>query len=170
MIEFFFVLFSLIAIVAAILMVSHKNPVYSVMYLIVSFFCMAGLYFLLEAPFLGIVQIVVYAGAIMVLFLFVIMLLNLREEVLSIGNSYQVYFGIFVSILLLFQLGFFIWTGWSVVMENTSGRSDIIGSVENLGLLLFSKYLYPFEVASVLLLVAIIGAIILGRKKLPNEN
>ena len=89
MISFFFFFFSVIVIASAIVMILHKNPVYSALFLIITFFGIAGFYFLLEAQFLAIVHIIVYAGAIMVLFLFVIMLLNLRQEArMPIGKPF----------------------------------------------------------------------------------
>jgi len=169
MITFFFVLFSLMAIASAIVMISHKNPVYSAVFLIVTFFSIAGMYFLLDAPFLGIVQIIVYAGAIMVLFLFVIMLLNIGEETrLPVGRYRQTIIAVLFAVLLLLPLVVIIWSGWSMLSPSLNANQT--GTVEQLGTLLFSKYLYPFEIASLLLLVGIVGAIILGRKKKPNEN
>jgi len=165
----FFILFSVILLAAAILMVASRNPIYSALFLVVAFFAMAGLYFLLGAPFLSIVQIIVYAGAIMVLFLFVIMLLNLRdEERTPIGQPRQVAFGILLAIILLVQLLLLAALGSRRVVSGISGSP--LGTVEALGGSLFSQYLYPFEVASVLLLVGIVGAIIMGRKKLPKEE
>jgi len=168
----FFFIFAVVAIGSAILMLVHRNPVYSALFLIVTFFSIAGFYFLLEAQFLGIVQIIVYAGAIMVLFLFVIMLLNLRQEVrLPIGQPYQVMFGVLFSVLLFLQLFLIVRAGVKLgrVGPFSPEKINAAGNVEVLGGVLFTKYLFPFEVASVLLLVAMVGAIILGRKKLPKE-
>lgn len=170
MITFFFILFSVAAIASAVLMLMNRNAVYSAVFLIVTFFSLAGLYFLLEAPFLGIVQIIVYAGAIMVLFLFVIMLLNLGQETrLPIGQSQQLFIGLAFSALLLIPLITFVLSGWQLLAKPSAEAISAPGNVENLGVLLFTKYLYPFEVASVLLLVGIVGAIIMGRKKLPKD-
>ncbi len=169
---FFFVFFSVLAIAAAVLMITHKNPVYSALFLIVTFFAIAGFYFLLGAQFLAIVQIIVYAGAIMVLFLFVMMLLNLRREVrLPLGRPLQIALSSLLAVALLLQI---LFVTISTLQTKAVGdfppeKIDAVGSVEALGGKLFTAYLYPFEAASVLLLVGIVGAIILGRKKLPKE-
>lgn len=173
MITIFFVVFAVVAIVSAVLMITNRNPVYSALFLILTFFALAGFYFLLEAQFIAIVQIIVYAGAIMVLFLFVMMLLNLKREIRTpIGRPYQVALGSGFSLLLLIQLFLFTKTGLNLsgIGEFSPEKINQIGSVEMIGSQLFTNYLFPFEAASILLLVAIIGAIILGRKKLPNED
>lgn len=165
-------LFGILAILSALGMVFHKNPVYSALFLVVTFFSLASIYALLGAQFLSIIQVMVYAGAIMVLFVFVIMLLNLRKEVrLPIGKPAQVIFGVIFG-LLLFAEGLLIIKSGSI--SGTLGkypqmRVDVIGNVEALGNILFTKYLFPFELASIILLVGMIGAIVLGRKKLPKE-
>ncbi len=173
MVTVFLYLFGLLAILSALGMIFHKNPVYSALFLVIAFFSLAGIYALLGAQFLSIVQVMVYAGAIMVLFLFVIMLLNLRNEIrLPIGRPFQVIFGVIFGILLLVE-GFLILKASSVsgaLGVFPQSRVDQIGSVEALGTLLFTKYLLPFELASVLLLIGMVGAILLGRKKLPNEG
>jgi len=168
----FFFIFAVLAIASAIAMLVHRNPVYSALFLILTFFSIAGFYFLLEAQFLGIVQIIVYAGAIMVLFLFVIMLLNLRQEMrFPIGRGFQVIFGLVFVVLLFIQLFLIARAGVQLgqVGSFSPEKINAVGNVEVLGGMLFTKYLFPFEVASVLLLVGIVGAIILGRKKLPKE-
>ncbi|OPZ65235.1 MAG: NADH-quinone oxidoreductase subunit J [bacterium ADurb.Bin478] len=166
---FFFILFAALAVGSAIAMISRKNPVYSAVFLIITFFAVAGCYYLLQAPFLSIVQIIVYAGAIMVLFLFVIMLLNLRDEIrLPLHGPYQVAFAALFAAILLLQLVLFI-VAAVPTFHSSAGQEAVLGEVEPLGLLLFTKYSYPFEIASLVLLVAIIGAVVLGRKKLPKE-
>lgn len=172
MVPIFFIIFTVIALVSAIVMITHKNPVYSALFLIMTFFALAGFYFLLEAQFIAIVQIIVYAGAIMVLFLFVMMLLNLRQEVrLPIGRPYQVALGCGFALVLLAQVVFIARSGLTLskVGEFSPDRINATGNVETIGQQLFTTFLFPFEAASVLLLVGIIGAIILGRKKLPKE-
>jgi len=166
-------LFGILAILSALGMIFHKNPVYSALFLILTFFSLASIYALLGAQFLSIIQVMVYAGAIMVLFIFVIMLLNLRSEIrLPIGRPAQVFFGILFGILLLLE-GFLVLKSGTIsgaMGAFPQSRVDSIGSVQALGSLLFTKYLFPFELASVLLLVGMIGAIVLGRKKLPKES
>jgi NADH-quinone oxidoreductase subunit J len=172
MITVFFILFAIVAVVSAIFMIVHKNPVYSALFLIVTFFSIAGFYFLLGAQFIAIVQIIVYAGAIMVLFLFVMMLLNLRQETrIPIGRPFQVIFGSIIAVLLLIQVFLITKAGLQLgqVGEYSQQKIDSIGSVEVIGSQLFTNFLFPFEAASVLLLVGIVGAIILGRKKLPKD-
>jgi NADH-quinone oxidoreductase subunit J len=170
MIPILFFLFAGLAVAAAVLMVSHKNPVYSAIFLIITLFALAGLYFLLGAQFLSVVQVIVYAGAIMVLFLFVIMLLNLGDEArLPLGRSLQIGFGLAFALILLVQLLVILAAG-ARLFGPLTGQTPAFGGVENLGKALFSQYLYPFEIASVLLLTGIVGAIILGSKKLPKEH
>ncbi len=172
MVTVFMYLFGFIAILSALAMIFHKNPVYSALFLVVTFFSLAGIYALLGAQFLSIIQVMVYAGAIMVLFLFVIMLLNLRNEIrLPIGRPFQVIFGVLFGIFLFIE-GYLVLKASSIsgaLGSFPQSRVDQIGSVEALGTLLFTKYLLPFELASVLLLIGMVGAIILGRKKMPNE-
>jgi NADH-quinone oxidoreductase subunit J len=161
-----------LAVVSALVMVLHKNPVYSAVFLILTFFALAGLYYLLEAPFLSIVQVIVYAGAIMVLFLFVIMLLQLREEMrLPVNKRFQIFFSAVFMVIMLVQLLLLVLAAGPLLSTTVMHASDapVLGRVEALGLTLFTDYIYPFEIASLLLLVGIIGAILLGRKKLPNE-
>jgi NADH-quinone oxidoreductase subunit J len=167
----FFALAAL-AVVSALVMVLHKNPVYSAVFLILTFFSLAGLYYLLEAPFLSIVQVIVYAGAIMVLFLFVIMLLQLREEMrLPVNKPFQIVFSALFVVILLVQLLLLVLAAGPLLSTSVMHDADapVLGRVEALGLALFTDYIYPFEIASLLLLVGIIGAILLGRKKWPNE-
>jgi len=171
MIWFFFILFAALAIFSAIRTITHKNPVYSAVFLIITFFAIAGCYYLLQAPFLSIVQIIVYAGAIMVLFLFVIMLLDLKEEIrLPLRRSYQIGFALLLSCMLLAQAVLFILSAIPKFARPAgSAEAPALGRVEAVGLQLYTRFLYPFEIASLLLLVGIVGAIILGRKKLPKE-
>ncbi|HNW58563.1 MAG TPA: NADH-quinone oxidoreductase subunit J [bacterium] len=170
MIPVLFFLFAGLAIAGAVLMVTHKNPVYSAVFLILTFFALAGLYFLLGAQFLSIVQVIVYAGAIMVLFLFVIMLLNLADEVqLPLGQRRSIALGVLMAVVLAVQLLVFVAAGHALFGRLT-GQYGVFGGVESLGKGLFSTYLYPFEIASVLLLTGIVGAIILGSRKLPKEQ
>lgn len=173
MITFFFFLFAIIVIASAIMMVLHKNPVYSALFLIITFFGIGGFYFLLEAQFVAIVHIIVYAGAIMVLFLFVIMLLNLRQETrMPIGRPFQVLFGSLLAVLLLMQI--ILITNKGAITSNLGAFSpekiNEMGSVEVIGGSLFTDYLFPFEAASILLLIGMVGAIVLGKKNVPKEK
>jgi NADH-quinone oxidoreductase subunit J len=163
-----FYVFSAAAVLTALLVITHRNAVYSAIFLVATFFCLAGLYVLLNAQFIAAVQVIVYAGAIMVLFLFVIMLLSSGAATPREPLSFQRFFGfVFAALLLLQTVALFHavkLTGarhgaYTQEVVRTQGHSELIGR------LLFTKYLYPFEVVSILLLIAIVGAVVLGRKK-----
>lgn len=162
-----FWLCGIIAIIFSLMMILKRNPVHSALCLVVVFVSLAVLYVLLGAEFLAAVQVIVYAGAIMVLFLFVIMLLNLDQEVRSQGEPRLVLktcslVGTGLVLLLLLTAGGFRAAGVSGQQAlATSGTSNTRALAE----LLFTKYLLPFEVTSVLLLAAIVGAIVLAGKK-----
>lgn len=163
-----FWIFAIVAVVSALVVILARNPVTSALALIVTFFVLAGYYVLLSAQFIAAVQIVVYAGAIMVLFLFVIMLLNLQKlPGMFKATSTTLILGIVVG-GLLFLIAIRALTG----MAPTEGAVfDVdLGSTANLGSKLFTTYLLPFEIASVLLLSAIVGAIVLIRKSPPDSE
>jgi NADH-quinone oxidoreductase subunit J len=156
-----FYFLSFVAILSALLVVFSKNPVYSVLYLIITFFAIAGHYILLNAQFLAAVHIIVYAGAIMVLFLYVIMLLNLnRDSEPHKSNLLKFAATICAGLLMVVLVGSL--KGTELIVKSTSTTSDI-GLVKNLGIVLFTEFLLPFEIASVLLLVAMVGAVMLGK-------
>jgi NADH-quinone oxidoreductase subunit J len=159
---FFFVTAG-VALVSAVLTVTRRNPVQSVLFLILNFFCLALLYLTLHAEFLAIIQVLVYAGAIMVLFLFVIMLLNLGDDAsLREHSGAARVVGISLVVLILAQIGVLL------PGAGPSGGRDLpkgFGSVEQFGGALFRGYLVPFEMTSILLLAALIGVIILAKKK-----
>ncbi len=153
------------------MMILHRNPIYSALFLIVTLFALAGHFVLLNAPFIAAVHIIVYAGAIMVLFLFVIMLLDLQSAPLreKRGRIFQV-MGLLLAVLLLVELGLILKSGAAVsIAEASTEAGTRVGDTESIGRLLFTKYLFPFEVASVLLLSAIIGSVILAKRKLKNS-
>ena len=161
-----FYVLSAVAIASALLMVTRRSPVISALYLILNFFCLAGLYLTLHAQFIAVIQIIVYAGAIMVLFVFVIMLLNLGDErKLREGLSYKKVVAVVLSAGLLTELIYILETSWSVLPSSQYDRATEIGTVEYIGHQLYSGYLFPFEVTSVLLLVAIVGAVVLAKRK-----
>jgi NADH-quinone oxidoreductase subunit J len=148
------------------MVVVSKNPVHSVLYLIITFFSIAGHYFLLNAQFLGIVHIIVYAGAIMVLFLYVIMMLNLNKEVEpSKSNINKLISTIAGGLLAIVIIASLRKTEINEVISPNLEK-DNIGFVSNLGKILFSDYLLPFELASILLLGAMIGSVFLSKKEL----
>lgn len=161
--QWIFGILSFMAIMFGLMVVFSRNPVNSVLYLVLTFFCIAGHYLLLNAQFLAVVHIAVYAGAIMVLFLFVIMLMNLNQD-----NEPQrtiiskLIAGVIGGLLLLVIVGAL--RGSEQLAITRYGHSDI-GLVRNLGKVLFSEYLFPFEIVSVLLLAALVGAIMIGKKE-----
>ena len=138
-----------------------NNPVHSVLYLIITFFAIAGHYVLLNAQFLAVVHVIVYAGAIMVLFLYVIMLLNLNAEAEPHkSNVLKIAATICGGLLLIVLIGSL--RGSELIIQQATGKTDI-GLVKNLGKILFKDFLLPFEITSVLLLAAMIGAVMLGK-------
>jgi NADH-quinone oxidoreductase subunit J len=164
-----FVILATVTIGAAVLVIVQRNPVNSAIFLIITFFCLAGIYLLLHAEFIAIIQVLVYAGAIMVLFLFVIMLLNLeKEKKLVAKNRPQKIVGILLGAILLFQIGI-IFKG--ALLEGTKGnfpaeKVAALGNTQVVARLLFTDFLLPFEITSVLLLVAIVGAIVLAKREI----
>ncbi len=146
---------------SALMVITSKNPVYSVLWLIVTFFTISGHYILLNAQFLAIVNIIVYAGAIMVLFLFVIMLMNISKDNEPQKNKWLKLIGALSGGCLLLVL--------VAALRNTEeqmtelGTGDI-GLIKNLGSVLFTEYVVPFEIASILFLSAMIGAVVIGKK------
>ena len=153
-----------VAIVCSLLVIVQKNPVASVIFLIMAFFAQAILYIQLSAVFVAVLQIIVYTGAIMVLFLFVIMLLNLRrDEFGSVKNPLQNWFGRVFAIVLVIELVVIVARGF--VFKEVPSAMEEFGTVEQVGTLLFTKYLFPFELTSILLLVAMIGAVVLAKRR-----
>jgi len=152
-----------VAVVSGILTITRRNPVQSVLFLIVNFFCIALLYLGLHAQFLAIIQILVYAGAIMVLFLFVIMLLNLGDEkTLEVKSGYRKYIAVALAAVVLVQIQTVVASG---VVGPTGTAAPGFGTVEALGETLFREYLLQFEATSVLLLAALVGVIVIAKKK-----
>ncbi len=164
---------ALIAIFGAVMMIGQRNPVASVLYFIVSLVAQAVLFVQLGALFLGAVLIIVYAGAIMVLFLFVIMLLNLRgsEDFGSGSSPVSKVTKFLVAGLLAIELCFVVRNSVfpDIVNNSQAGQVDSFGSVKAVAELIFGKYLYPFELTSILLLVAIVGAVMLAGRARGSE-
>ncbi len=157
---------ALISIGSAVVMITRRSPITSALYLILNFFSVSGLYLLLRAQFIAIIQVLVYMGAIMVLFLFVIMLLNLQDEKKLIERfSYKKITAVLLSILLFCLLGFTIYFGFGGKFTTMSDKALQFGTAEYLGAELFTNYSFPFELASFLLLAAIVGAVVLAKKK-----
>lgn len=159
---------SALALVGAVGVISSKNPIYSVLWLIVVFFAISGHYVLMNAQFLAIVNIIVYAGAIMVLFLFVVMLMNLNTDSEPIKNVYLKMAGVISGLALMIVLIAAISTSSTQNALMLKGTS--IGLIENLGKTLFNQYVVPFEISSVLFLSAMVGAIVIGKKDPVKKN
>jgi NADH-quinone oxidoreductase subunit J len=162
--QLFFFYFALIIAASSVLVVALRNPIYSALCLLIMFFHVAGLYVTLHAEFLAAVQIIVYAGAILVLYLFVVMLLNLKQD-----DRYhrQWPLAAFVGTALAVEAIMLTWLkGQPAPVTTTMQGTTVEGNTEALGDVLYSTYLFPFEVASLILLVAMIGAIVLAKKDL----
>ena len=163
-----FYFFGALAVIASLLVVAQRNPVYSVLLLIVSFGALSGLYILLDAPFVAAIQIIVYAGAIMVLFLFVVMLLNApHEDTDSDARTHPMLrpgpmrFGAALAVALIAELA------WALGRSAPSSTfsSTPVTSVQAIGRSLFTDYAFQFEVTSVLILVAMVGAVLMARRE-----
>jgi NADH-quinone oxidoreductase subunit J len=168
--ETLFYVFGAVAVIASVLVIAQRNPIHSVLLLIASFGALSGLYVLLQAPFLAVIQIIVYAGAIMVLFVFVVMLLNAphedTDEDLAMAppvHPAAIRFGGFLAVVLVLELA------WALTNVAESGvfPGAAVSSVAALGRLLFTTYAFQFEVTSILILVAMVGAVVLARRDPP---
>ncbi len=164
-IEIMFWFLSVMALGSAALMVASKNPVHSILYLILVFFAISGHYILLNAQFLAIVNVIIYAGAIMVLFLFVVMLMNLNaDSELHQKNRWFVYIGGIAggSLLLVIVAALKQTVAATQVVQMNGGN---VGLIRNLGRSLFTDFVFPFEISSVLFLSAMIGAVVISKKE-----
>ena len=155
---------SVLAVISAINVVISKNPVFSVLWLIVCFFSISGHYILLNAQFLDVVNIIVYAGAIMVLFLFVIMFINVNQDTEKHRNKWLRFVGAIAGGSLLLVLVAALKDAESAKQIAQTKEGDI-GLIEYLGKVLFNEYVVPFEISSVLFLSAMVGAVVLGKKE-----
>jgi NADH-quinone oxidoreductase subunit J len=154
-------------IVSALLMVTRRNPVHGALFLILNFFALAGIYLTLSAQFIAIIQILVYAGAIMVLVLFVIMLLNLQDEKRlaerrTWANAVSLLLSACLLAVFLRPLAMLDTANYAL-----SAKAAEIGTVRSIGEVLYTSFIFPFELASILLLAAIIGAVALAKKTFP---
>lgn len=155
---------SVVALFSALMVISAKNPVHSVLWLIVTFFSISGHYILLNAQFLAIVNIIVYAGAIMVLFLFVIMLMNLNKESEPRKNRWLSIAGAIAGGCLLLVLVAAL-KDTDIKQQQALVQAGNIGLIKNLGKELFTTYVVPFEISSILFLSAMVGAVVIGKKE-----
>ena len=158
-----FYFLSFLAILSGLMVVISKNPVHSVLYLIICFFAIVGHYVLMNAQFLAAVHIIVYAGAIMVLFLYVIMMLNLNANVEPHKSKWlKIAATVSGGLLMIVLVGALRQANTTVA----SSPNNEVGLINNLGLVLFREYALPFEVSSILLLTAMVGTVMLGKKEI----
>jgi len=156
---FLFFLLSTVCVGAVLGMIISKNQAYSALFLVLAFVCLGGLFGLLGAPFMAVVQIIIYAGAIMVLFIFVIMMINLRQGLSPEKKKWTIALSFVLALVLLLEL--------ILAAKGASLGQSPEGSVspKEIGQLLFTKYLYPFEITSILIIAALVGAIVLVKKR-----
>ncbi len=162
--QIIFAYFAVVILFSAIMMVTRKNPIHSVLFMLLLFFHIAGIFVLLNAEFLAAVQLIVYAGAILILYLFVVMLLQVDREVKSARANrfwpWIVVFGLIIST----EISLLVLRGTFPAEQGQTMRSVGGAGVRELGMDLYTKYLVPFEVASVILLVGLVGAVMLAKK------
>ncbi len=171
MITYLFILLALLAVGSALAVITNRNTVNSALFLVLNMVSLAGLFLILQAQFLAVIQILVYAGAIMVLFLFVIMLLNIDAEE-SLFNKFRVkYFAAFLfGIILLTQI-LYSFGNISDMLPQISPEMATIGTVEAIGEVMFTEYLLPFEITGVLLTAAVVGGLLIAQYKIkPASN
>jgi NADH-quinone oxidoreductase subunit J len=165
-----FYLFAVTAVISGVLVVFSRNPVHSVLWLILAFFSAAGLFVLLGAEFVAMLMLIVYVGAVAVLFLFVVMMLDVDFAELKAGMARYLPVGLLIGVVLLVQLGFAFgsWEISDIVLANRAALTPPIDQVENtdaLGQLIYTKYIFLFQMAGLILLVAMIGAIVLTMRE-----
>ncbi|HZA84263.1 MAG TPA: NADH-quinone oxidoreductase subunit J [Actinomycetes bacterium] len=161
-----FVVLAPVSVLSALGMVLNRNAVYSALLLVVNFFCLAGFYVLLEAQFVAAVQVIVYAGAIMVLFLFVLMLLGIgNEDVLKETIRGQRPAAAILTVLLLVAVGGALLGGALDAPPASLAQANQGGNVQAIGRILFTRYVFAFEAAGLLLVVAAVGALVLGKRR-----
>ncbi len=167
---FAFYFFAVVAVASGVLVIFARNPVHSVLWLILAFFAAAGLFVLLGAEFVAMLMVIVYVGAVAVLFLFVVMMLDVDFAELRAGMAKLLPIGLLIALVLLVQLGF-VFGGWEVSDQAISLRAAATpppAEVENtaaLGMLIYTRYVFLFQLAGLVLLVAMIGAIVLTLRK-----
>jgi NADH-quinone oxidoreductase subunit J len=166
--QYMFYFLSFLAFLCAIMVVAAKNPIHSILYLIITFFAIAGHYLLLNAQFLAVVHIIVYAGAIMVLFLYVLMMMNLNVDKEPTKSIFWKFATVGAGGLLFMVL---VASLKGAETLNLAAPLDTqVGLIKNLGKTLFGEFLFPFEVSSILLLAAMVGAIMIGKKDPASEK
>ena len=175
--EILFYVFSAVLVVAALGVITARNPVYSALWLVFAFFNSAIIWMLLEAEFLAIILILVYVGAVMVLFLFVVMMLDIKVEEMRAGFTKYAWLGLPVALLVIAEIGSVVWVksldsaplGFSSVSAPPSYAIDY-SNTRALGQLLYTEYLYPLQLAAAILLIAIVAAIVLTMRKRTGQK
>lgn len=167
-----FIIAAIVAVVASLLMTTRKNPIHSALWMILTFFAMAVIYLLLNAQFIAVAQVMVYAGAIMMLIIFVIMLVEMEKNPETAGEGRPrlpkaKVAGAILAVVLLFELllGALFYRITGQQGSYPAEMVNSIGHVKTVGALLYGQYLFPFEIASILLLVGIVGAVVIAKRK-----
>jgi len=158
---FLFFALAILSVGSVLGMIISKNQAYNALYLILAFASVGGIFALLEAPFIAVIQIIIYAGAIMVLFIFVIMMISVRYGIPAEKKKWTIYLSLVLAIVLIIELVLSIKGSFSLPVSTAvlkAGPTD-------LGRLLFTKYLYPFEITSILIIASLVGAIVLVKRK-----
>jgi len=158
---FLFFALAILSVGSVLGMIISKNQAYNALYLILAFASVGGIFALLEAPFIAVIQIIIYAGAIMVLFIFVIMMISVRYGIPAEKKKWTIYLSLGLAIVLIIELVLSIKAAFSLPVSTAvlkAGPTD-------LGRLLFTKYLYPFEITSILIIASLVGAIVLVKRK-----
>jgi NADH-quinone oxidoreductase subunit J len=169
MIPVLFAALAAVLVVSSLLVILHRNPVSSALFLVLAFCSLAGIYLLLRAEFIGMVQVIVYAGAIMVLFLFVIMYLNLGHDVEGgVAIAVRRGLGWVIGAVLVVEGALLLGRGWAPGPAAPQSVTPAVGNTQAVGLLLYTRYLFPFEITSMVLLVAMVGAIVIARGRGPS--
>lgn len=157
---FIFFILAILCVGSVLGMIISKNQAYNALFLILAFASLGGLFGLLDAPFIAVVQIIIYAGAIMILFIFVIMMVNVREGMPPEKKKWTLYLSLGLAVVLVIELIFAFKGAFSL----TGGAMEKSGPTE-LGRVLFTEYLYPFEITSILIIAALVGAIVLIKRE-----
>jgi NADH-quinone oxidoreductase subunit J len=167
-----FFIFAAIAVASAILVITRQNVVHSAAFLGATLFAVAGIFLTLRAEFLAGVQVIVYVGGILVLFVFVIMLISVERSVFERQYNRQWMIALVTSVLLIAELGYVVYRGRDsfVLPAAVPPAGTLPGNSERVGMALYTTYLLPFEIASILLLVAIVGAVVLSKKRTQAEE
>ena len=162
---FLFYAFSAIGLFAATRVITDRNPVHAALFLVLSFFSIAGVWMLLKAEFLAIVLVLVYVGAVMVLFLFVVMMLDINMDKLREGFWSYLPLATVIGVVIVLEMAAVLWRGFMDFEQTNAATTASIGTTKALGLLIYTEYIYAFEIAAIVLLVAIVAAVALTLRR-----